>query len=318
MARRAEIIHVYIGPDEQVRKELRSLFDAAGRKIMFVDAETVAPILPNIEVLLCGVSPRLDWSIANRLQLLHFMGAGIDHLWPATGLDSRVVIANARGIHAMEMRDHTLAMLLAFERELLRTIEQQRAKQWMPFFGGTLSGKTLGLIGLGEVGLPIAQAAKALGMRVIGMRNRPIPAPDVDEIITFDQISRMLTIVDYLVVTAPLTSRTRGMIGARELAQLPQHAVLVVISRGGIVDEGALAEALRKNRLRGAALDVFASEPLPTSCNLWTVPNLLITPHVSGWFGGYLARVVQLFLTNLEQFERGDGVLTPVDREREY
>ena len=92
----------------------------------------------------------------------------------------------------------------------------------------------------------------------------------------------------------------------------------VVISRGGIVDEVALAEALRQGRLRGAALDVFASEPLPASSELWTVPNLLITPHISGWFSGYLARSVRLFLTNLERFERGEDVLTRVDREREY
>lgn len=318
MARRIEIIHVYVGHDEHLRTEMQALFDAAGRTIAFVDEQTLTPLLSDVEVLLCGVAPRIDWSSAKRLRLLHFMGAGIDHLWPATGLDDQVVIANARGIHALEMRDHTLAMLFAFERELPRAIEQQRQKQWRPFFGGSLSGKTLGLVGLGEVGLPIARAAKALGMRVLGMRNRPLPAPDVDEIIAMDELPRILKVVDYLVITAPLTTRTRNMIGAAQLALLPPHAVIIVISRGGIVDEIALADALRQGRLRGAALDVFASEPLPESSDLWTVPNLVITPHISGWFAGYIMRATALFLTNLERFEHGDDVLTRVDREREY
>lgn len=318
MAHRTEIIHVYVGHDEQLRAEMQALFDTAGRTIAFVDEQTVEAILPDVEVLLCGVSPRIDWSPAKRLRLLHFMGAGIDHLWPAVGLDPRVVIANARGIHALEMRDHTLAMLLAFERELPRTMEQQRQRQWKPFLGGSLSGKTLGLVGLGEVGLPIARATKALGMRVLGMRNRALPAPDVDEIVATDELPRVLAVADYLIITAPLTSRTRNMIGVAELSQLGPHAVIIVISRGGIVDEVALADALRQGRLRGAALDVFACEPLPESSDLWNVPNLLITPHISGWFPGYLARVTKLFLTNLERFEQGDDVLTRVEREREY
>jgi phosphoglycerate dehydrogenase-like enzyme len=155
-------------------------------------------------------------------------------------------------------------------------------------------------------------------MRVIGMRNRPLPAPDVDELVALHELPRMLTAADYLVITAPLTTRTRNLVGAAELSLLNPHAVIVVISRGGIVDEVALAETLRQGRLRGAALDVFASEPLPPSNELWTVPNLLITPHNSGWSPGYLTRIVRLFLTNLERFEHGNDVLTPVDREREY
>lgn len=318
MTRRTECIHIYISRDEQIRNELKTLFDGAARRVAFVDEQTIAAALPEIEVLLCGIAPRIDWSPAKRLRLLHFMGAGIDHLWPARGLDTRVVIANARGIHVPEMRDHTLAMLLAFERELPRTMDQQRRQEWHPFVVGSLSGKILGLIGLGEVGFSIARACKALGMRVLGMRNQRLPLPDVDELVLQDELPRMLAMADYLVVATPLTSRTRNMIGPWELAQMNPRAVIVVISRGGIVDEVALADALRHGRLRGAALDVFATEPLPTASALWNVPNLLLTPHISGSVPGYSSRVVRLFLTNLQRFENGDDVLTRVDREREY
>lgn len=318
MTRRIATIHVHIGHDEQIRAEIVDHLRAAGRSFEFVDTSTIEKVLPEVDVLLSGIAPRIDWSPAKRLQLLQFMGAGIDHLWPAVGLPPNVVIANTRGIHGLEMRDHTLAMMLAFERELPLAYEQQAQKHWAPFLGGTLSGKTLGLIGLGEVGLPIARAARALGMRVFGMRNRPLPTPDVDSLFSLDELPNLLASSDYLVVTAPLTSRTRGMLGAQEIAQLPAHAVVIVISRGGIIDEVSLAKALQEGRIRGAALDVFAQEPLPPSSNLWSTPNLLITPHISGWVPGYIARIMTLFLTNLQRFENGESVLTEIDRGREY
>jgi phosphoglycerate dehydrogenase-like enzyme len=318
MTRRTPLIHVHIGPDEQVRAELKASLAAAGRSVEFVDEQNIAAVLPSVEVLLCGYAPRVDWSAGTRLRLLHFMGAGVDHLWPAKGLDPRVVIASARGIHAMEMRDHTLAMILAFERDLPRAMEQQAAGQWQPFVAGSVAGKTLVLVGLGEVGSRIAAAARALGMRVIGVRNRHLPTADGEEVVYPDMLQKVLPLADYLVITVPLTSRTRGMVGAAELALVSPHAVVVVISRGGIVDEDALADALRGGRLRGAALDVFATEPLPASSPLWKTPNLIVTPHISGLVPEYFQRVVDLFLQNLERFERGDEVLTPVDREREY
>jgi phosphoglycerate dehydrogenase-like enzyme len=318
MTRRIDHIHVHIGHDEQIRAEVAGYLQAAERSFEFVDEHTIEKVLPNIEVLLSGIAPRIDWAPAKRLRLLHFMGAGIDHLWPATGLDPKVVIANARGIHGLEMRDHTLVMLLAFERELPMALEQQRQRRWVPFLGGSLSGKTLGLIGLGEVGLPIARAARALGMRVFGLRNRPLPTPEVDSLFSLNDLFQFLSSLDYLVVTAPLTSKTRGMIGSKEIAQLPPHAVVIVISRGGIIDETALDAALREERIRGAALDVFATEPLPASSNLWSTPNLLITPHISGWVPGYVSRGVSLFLTNLRRLEDSERLLTEVDREREY
>lgn len=318
MTRRIDPIHVHIGHDEQIRAQLAERLRAAGRSFEFVDNQTIEAALPNVEVLLSGIAPRIDWSSAKRLRLLHFMGAGIDHLWPALSLPQNVVIANARGIHGLEMRDHTLAMMLAFERELPLAFEQQQKRLWAPFLGGTLSGKTLGLVGLGEVGLPIARAARALGMRVLGWRNRPLACADVDTLYSYDEFPEFLASSDYVVVTAPLTTRTRGMFGAKEIAALPMHAVLIVLSRGGIVDELALCQALREGRIRGAALDVFATEPLPASSDLWSVPNLLITPHISGWVPGHIDRMMKLFLTNLARFETGERVLTEVDRDREY
>ncbi len=290
-----------------------------GRHAVFCDRDAFSgAVVAEAEVILCGYPPKIDWSGAVNLKLLHFMGAGIDSLWPAQGLPESVVIANCRGMHAMEMRDHTLGMILAFERQHLRLMEAQRRKHWETFEIGTVAGKTVGLIGVGEVGRPIAAACKALGMRVLGVVTHSRPIAHVDEVYGAEELHHVLRHSDYCVVTVPLTKRTRLMLDIRALACLRPHAVLIGISRGGIVDERALAAALKVGRLRGAALDVFEEEPLPKDSVLWDTPNLVITPHVAGYMPGYVERAVGIFLKNIARYERGEGVATEVGREREY
>jgi phosphoglycerate dehydrogenase-like enzyme len=318
MARHVERIHVYLGGDSAERRAVAALIERAGRRVCFVEDEDLAAALPELEVLVVGRAPRLDWSPARRLGLVSFLGSGTDGMWPAVGLAPEVVVASARGIHALEMRDHALSLMLAFARELPRALAQQGERRWEPFPAGTLSGRTLVLVGLGEVGRPLAAAAAALGMRVIGVRARPAPVPGASEVLGPEDLGRALREADYLVLALPLTARTRGMIGAEELALLPPGAVLVQMSRGGMIDEPALDAALRAGRLRGAALDVLAEEPLPPSSPLWSTPNLILTPHIAGWMEGYLERATGVFLENLALFEQGLPVRTPVDRDREY
>jgi phosphoglycerate dehydrogenase-like enzyme len=289
-----------------------------GRAVIAVDPERLAEHLEEVEVLLCGAAPRIDWSRARRLRFLQLMGSGTDALWPAEGLPEEVVIANARGIHLPEMRDHVLAMILGFERGLPRLLAQQGAREWTRFAAGSVAGKTVGILGLGEVGRAVALACKALGMRVIGARAVARPTSGVDEVVGPDRLEDVLRGADYLVVTVPLTRETRGMLGADALAKLPPGAVIVHVSRGGVMDEGALEEALRSGRLRGAALDVFATEPLPRESGLWSTPNVIVSPHVAGEVPRYIERAVALFLENLERVERGEVPRTGVDRGKGY
>jgi len=318
MARRADLIHLLVGEDEATHKRIAEIFAEQAREPRFLAANELAAALPEIDVLVCGWAPRIDWSAATNLRLLHTLGAGVDWLLPAEGLPEDVLIANARGIHAMEMRDHTLAMMLAFERDLPRTFEQQRHRVWRPFTPGTLSGKTLGLLGLGEVGLPIAAACEALGMRVLGIRKNHRPTPHVEQTYSPADLALVLRSSDYVVVTAPLTDETRHWIDEEALAQMNPDAVLIVVSRGGIVDEEALLKRLEAGTLRGAALDVFAEEPLSGERLHWSTKNLLLTPHIAGFMQGYLERGLRLFLTNLGRLEADQALLTPVDRARGY
>ena len=317
IARRIDPIHLYLG-DAKARAAIEAMAQRSGRAIVVLDDATVASRLGEVTVLVTGVAPRVDWSGAVRLRLLQFLGAGVDSLWPAKGLPAEVEIANARGIHMPEMSEHALTMILAFARDLPRVFEQRARRVWRPFASEPVAGKTVAILGLGEVGRAVAQRCEALGMRVVGTRFGAGAVAHVEAVFGADDLDRVLPQADYVVVTLPLTDRTRGLIGARELALLRPTAVLVHMSRGGIVDEAALEVALRAGRLRGAALDVFATEPLDEQSSLWTVPNLIITPHLAGVVHGYVERAFAVALENVERLERGEPPRTRVDRERGY
>ena len=318
MARRFNVIHACVSTEERARAGVSRFLGEMGRQVVHVESDALEERLDSIDVLLCAEPPRIDWSRARRLRLLQLMGSGIERLWPARGLPPEVEVANARGIHLPEMRDHALALMLAFERGLLAIVQHQTDRRWSPTAAGSLSGKTVALIGLGEVGGAVAAGCAGLGMRVVGVRAQARLTPHVDRVYSPEEIHDALMPADYVLVLVPLTDRTRGLLDARALSVMRPSAVLVHLSRGGIVDETALCAALREGRLAGAALDVFEHEPLPPDSPLWTTPRLIITPHVAGRVRGYVERALRLFVQNLEQTERGDAPKTRVDRNRGY
>ncbi len=274
--------------------------------------------LGEVEVLLCGQPIGIDWSGATRLRLIHVLGSGVELLHGAPGLPDGVTVTNSRGIHGPEMRDHVLAMLLAFAREFPRTFAQQRERRFEQFAAGTLADRTLGVLGLGHVGRSIVEGAAALGMRVIGTRAHPQATPFVERVGGPEDTLEVLRVSDYVVVSVPAISSTLPLIGERELAAVPEHAVLVNVSRGGVVDEDVLLDALRRGRLRGAALDVFTSEPLPPDSPFWELSNVIVTPHYAGVSHDYMQRALALFVQNLEHLASGREPLTPVDLKRGY
>lgn len=274
--------------------------------------------LPEAEVILAHRPPRGQWARASRLRLLQMSGAGVDTLLPAPDLLPGVRIANARGIHGAHMSEFALAMILAFEKRLPTWREHQQKREWVYHGMGTLAGKTLGILGLGAIGREVARVGGALGMRVIGTQRTPKPVDGVESVLPPERTADVLRQSDFVVVLLPLTAETRGLLNADMLACLPRHAVLVNLARGGIVDEAALAGALRERRLRGAALDVFEREPLPAESPLWDLPNAILTPHVSGWFPGYADGVAEILGENLARLETGEPLRNEVDPARGY
>jgi phosphoglycerate dehydrogenase-like enzyme len=290
------------------------------------DRASVDRLIPEADVVLGWAVRRENFPSATRLRWIQLTAAGVgSQLFPEL-VDSPVILTNARGLHAVSMSEHALGVMLAFARKLhlardaqARGVWEQEA-QWVgtpPF--GQLSGGTLGLVGLGAVGRALAERARALGMRVLAVRRHPAPDPaPAHEQWGPERLGEMMERVDWLVLAAPLTPATRGLIGRAELARLRPHAVLVNLGRGALVDEGALAEALAAGRIAGAALDVFAEEPLPRTSPLWDMPQVIVTPHVSGFGPRFWERTCDLFARNLRRWLAGEPLENVVDKRAGY
>lgn len=290
---------------------------AAGFEPRFVGAPELVEQLGNIEYLILGRPPVIDWSSARRLRLIHVAGAGVDPLFPAHGLRPEVTVTNSRGAHAELVRDHVLALLLALYRDLPRAFEQQANRQWQSYPAVSVSGQTLCVVGLGEIGARVALAGDALGMRVTGVARTARPVPGVSRVLPVTQLTEAVTTADAIVICVPLTSQTRHLFDANLLERLRTGVRLVNVSRGAVIDERALEMALRAGRLT-AALDVFETEPLAETSSLWRCPGLIVSPHLAGFAAEYLDAVVDKFVGATEALSRGETPAAVVSREHEY
>ncbi|MDR5709673.1 MAG: D-2-hydroxyacid dehydrogenase, partial [Armatimonadota bacterium] len=294
--------------------------------IRAVDSRVELRVVPRPEALDHAVEAEVwvGWDLpegtlerAERLRWVHSTAAGVENLLPKlAGRD--VLLTNSRGIHAIPMAEHVLGCLLVFARNLHLAFRHQVHRRWQPEPGGELWGATVGILGLGAIGQEVARRCRAFGARVVGLRRTAAPVPEVEEVYGPEGLEAVLRRSDYVVLTLPLTPQTRGLIGAQELGWMKPGAVLVNVGRGALLDERALVEALRSGRLRGAALDVFETEPLSPEHPLWDLPNVLITPHVSGNSPRYMDRAIPLFCDNLRRYLRGEGLRNVVDPELGY
>lgn len=255
-----------------------------------------------------GWPPRQLLSQARRLRWVHLPSAGADGY---TDLHSYaredVILTNSTGVFGIPLAEHAFSMMLAFSRTLHTYIRFQQEKRWEKLpHSGELFGKTLGIVGLGDIGTEIAIRAKAFGMHVWGLRRRPREKPDcVDQLVGPEGLQELLKTSDYVVLALPLTAATRQMLGEEELRCMQPHAILINVGRGPVVDELALVDALREGRLAGAGLDVFAEEPLPKDSPLWGIPNVIITPHSGGVTPESAGRTTEIFCNNLELWLEG-------------
>lgn len=262
----------------------------------------------------------------DRLRWVHSGAAGVGSALYPEMREADVVLTNSAGIHAEPMAETALAMILHFARGLDLALAAQARRDWgkAAFEAADtpvreISGATLGVVGYGGIGAALGRRAVALGMRVLGWKRTPAEAPPGVELHTGPRgLEELLAASDYLVLTVPQTEETRGLLGAEQLRRMRPEAVLVNLARGGVVDEPALVDALRGGRLRGAALDVFAREPLPESSPLWALPSVLITPHVSATSRRYWEREVALIEENVRRYRAGEPLRNLVDKAAGY
>lgn len=232
------------------------------------------------------------------------------------------VFTTASGVHARPLAEFALLALLGHVRRLPRMVAARGRREWRRFAGTDLEGRTAVVVGYGAIGREIGRRARAMGVRVIGVKRTPCDAAPgdlhADEVHGADRLPELLPRADFLVLAAPDTPATEGMIGARELAALPPGAALVNVGRGSLVDEAALVDAVRSEHLGSAWLDVFAEEPLPPQSPLWTLDNVVVSPHSASTSDRENERIVELFCENLRRDREGRPLLNVLDPERMY
>jgi phosphoglycerate dehydrogenase-like enzyme len=314
-------MHVLISIQQRVKQW--QIPEAAARALMgrFPDLEFTyatteadrASALATADVAYTWILSPAELSAAPRLRWVHTSAVAVETLCLADLSARGVRVSNTRGVQAVPIAEHVLALVLALAKQLPFTLANQERAIWgQEAYAGArlpwlLNGRTLGLIGVGTIGQALAVRAEALGMRVVALRRR-LDAPPVAGIAAMygrDRFHEMLGSCDVLVIAAPLTPATEHLVDATAIAALKPDAIIVNVGRAAILDTNALLDALHGGDLAGAALDVFPEEPLPAGHPLWTAPNVILTPHTSGFRQGHWDEVIDVFADNLRRYLAG-------------
>lgn len=294
--------------------------------VEFVGGTTPEAILAaaaDAEVAFGPVNEEL-FHAAKKLRWIQSGSAGVEWLAHAPSLrESDIMVTNTRGAHATTIAEHTFGMLVFLARRFDELYEAQKRHEWIRGQGGLprvgLAGRTMGIIGLGQLGRAIAKRAHAFEMDVIAVDVHEVPKPDyVSEVRRLDGLADLMKRSDVVVVATPITEETRGMIGPDLLRAMQPTAFLLVISRGGIIDEPTLVDMLRTGKLAGAGLDVTAVEPLPVDNPLWDCPNIFITPHNSPSSSQTHYNVMAIMKDNLRRYLAGQPLTNLVDKKLGY
>lgn len=258
-------------------------------------------------------------SLAPNLRLIFCTSAGLDGLAPFDWLPPNVALLNNRGAHSARAGEYAAMALLMLAARMPPMLAAQREGRWEKHYGSILAGRRVAIVGTGGLGSAAARQARHFGMRTIGVRTHAIPHPDFDQIVATGDLDAILPEVEFLMLAAPLTPQTHGLIDRHRLMRLPQGAGFINIGRGGLVDQDALCDLLDIGHIAGAVCDVFTPEPIPPGHRLWTTKNLVITPHVSADDPNtYAADSIRIFLTNLAAAAAGHDLPNRFDTTRGY
>jgi phosphoglycerate dehydrogenase-like enzyme len=274
------------------------------------------------EVAFSGNNPRRVRQLLDatpNLRWYHTVSAGVENMPLAELAERGIVLTNNSGSYDIQIAEHLMMFVFAASRQLHRYRDQQRSRVWKDLSHEELRDATIVVYGMGSIGGEVARLASAVGMRVIGVRRKATSRePGIARVVAAEQLAEVAGEADYLAITAPLTAATRGAISREVISRMKPTAWIVNIARGAIVDEVAMVEALRDKRIAGAGLDVFATEPLPPDHPLWTMENVMITPHSSGDSPRANERTLVLFAENLRRYKVGEPLLNRVDYKAGY
>lgn len=287
------------------------------------DIDALRAALPQAQVLLgwdfSAASLESVWSEARRLRWVHWAGAGVDAvLFPAL-VESDVVLTNSRGIFDRAMAEYVLGVAIGFAKRFPESYALQAQRSWRHRLTGMVKDRDVLVVGVGGIGRTIAQLLRGVGMHVTGLGRRARAGDrDFGTIFAPEDLDWLLPRSDYVVVAAPLTDETRRMFGAAQFRAMKPTAYFINVARGAIVHESALIEALQAGEIAGAALDCFEIEPLPAHSPLWSLPGVVVSPHLCGDYVGHAEALVDLFCDNFRRFRAGAPLLNVVDKVRGY
>ena len=260
------------------------------------EAGAIAALAQAVSPAMVAAAPQLRWVQA--------LTTGVDPLLDMPGLGREVLLTSARGIHGPQMAELAFFFMLNALRDVRRVLADQEARRWDRRPQRLLSGRTAVIVGAGAIGEDLARRCAAFGMRIVGVSARP-SAPGFERILPRARLAEAAAEADFLIVIVPLSAETRHLVDAAVLAALPARAWLLNLARGPVVDEAAVADALARGVLAGAALDVFEVEPLPAASPLWARRDVLLTPHIGGMSESYVEQVMPLLAYNARAFAEG-------------
>ncbi len=280
---------------------------------LLAQAEVIFGVLLFPDNLLAR-APKLKW--------IHIGGTGIDPYIASGIFDGNVTVTNSRGAVAIPIAEHALTFIMMLAKKAPQLLENKRKRLWEPFNTMEVRNRTVGLIGLGAIGSEIAKLARGCGMRVIATRKSSTQhesgVAGVDELYPGKDLPRLLGESDFVVIAAPLTPETKGMINEQTLHMMKSTAYLINIARGQIVNQPDLIKALREGWIAGAGLDVFEKEPLPPDNEMWQLPNVVMSFHMAGFTDTNHQRVIDLFKNNLRRYLAGEKLFNIVDKQKRY
>jgi len=318
-------LDLWVAPEwfaENLQKEFPQL-----DVVRITNYDGIGAVLGDAHIMFTQSISAEQFVAARQLRWIHSPAAAIHQFMFPELMASDVILTNAREVHGIGVAEHVMALIFAIAKRIPESVRFQEKHVWGQEIlwnrGASplaIARATIGIVGFGSIGSNVAKYAKAMGMKVIVVRERPgsVRPEFVDEELSSSKLDELLARADYVVLSPPLTPETRGMIGRAQFAKMKSGAYLINVGRGPLVDEAALVETLRDHKIAGAALDVFDQEPLPADSPLWHLENLLITPHTAGMAGNLWQRHYALFSENLRRFLKGEPLLGLVDKRRGY
>ena len=301
----------------QYYERLRSEFP--GIAIDLVDHHSkVDPYIGSADILLTFGAHMADHVLEKgaKLKWIQALGTGVDGIVDRPPFRDGVLVTNMHGLHGDSVPEAAVMLMLALARDLPRAMRNRNVRKWERYPSRLLKGKSVGILGVGAIAKSLAPKCKSFGMKVIGISSAVRGVPGFDRVVHRDELESTASEVDFLVLLTPYTPETHGIVGAKVLGAMRPGAYLVNLARGGIVDEEALLAALRGKRLAGAALDVFATEPLPDDHPFWSMDNVIVTPHLGGFHDQYAEEALPAVVENFRKFLVGDtaGMINVVKR----